>query len=111
MDSVNVIKNNRNFVKLVVAYSFVFGSQFGLMCFASNTFDPFGFSVGEIAIYNLGLYLIAGLCGGIFFGALVDRTHSYKALMCGISFMCAISMYLVILTLNQTAAGGSKRPV
>lgn len=65
----------------------------------SNLFDPFGYDVSELSFICL-LLLGAGVFGAIIVGAIIDRTHAYKAAMITLTAMIALSTFMVIATLT-----------
>ena len=93
------MKENPNFLILLIAYSLPSGSFLAVGALMSNVFDPFGFLPSEIAFLCLGLLAI-GVTGAVVFGLFLDKTKLYKITMhvTMVVVIVAISSCNVVLT-------------
>ena len=96
--SVTVLKDNPNFLKLLIAYAFPFGSFLAVGSLLSNVFDPLGFTASEVAYSSLGL-LLCGVIGALVFGAILDKTQKFKITMLTLTFMMAVVTSILIVVL------------
>ena len=93
------MRENKNFLLLLIAVSLPFGTQQAVQILISNLFEPFGYTSSEIAFIAVKL-IIVGVVGAIIMGALVDRTHKYKLTMHLITISATIAILLVIAALT-----------
>ena len=97
-ESVKAMKENKNFLLLVIAVALPFGTFNSIQILISNLFEPFGYSSSDIAFITLKL-LLAGITGAILIGIIIDKTQKYKLSMNTITFNCTIIIILVICAL------------
>ena len=90
------LRENPNFLILLVAYCLPSGSFLAVGALMSNVFDPYDFLPAEIAFLSLGLLLV-GVTGAVLFGLFLDKTKLYKITM-------HITMVLVILSIGSVVA-------
>ena len=72
-----MIKENSNFLLLLIVVALPFGSFNSIQILISNLFEPFGYTSSEIAFVALWL-LLAGVLGALVIGSVVDKTHRFK---------------------------------
>ena len=96
--SVTVLKENPNFLKLLIAYAFPFGSFLAVGSLLSNVFDPLGFTASEVSYSSLAL-LLCGVLGAVIFGAILDKTHKFKITVNVLTFMMAVLTTWLIVVL------------
>ena len=97
--SLAVLRANRDFLLLLIAYALPYGSFLAIGALMSNVFDPFGFEPSEIAFVLLAL-LLTGVIGAVVTGAFLDKTKLYKVSMHAITFLIALSTSVLIATLS-----------
>ena len=100
LEAFKALKENHNFLLLIIAYGLIFGSYIAIGTLVSNLFDPFGYDVSDLSYVCLRL-LGAGVIGAIVVGAVIDQTQDYKSMMGKITLMIAASTYMVIATLKN----------
>lgn len=94
--SLQVLRENQNFLLLLIAYSVPFGSFMAAGAVLSNVFDPFGFTPSEVSFISLGL-LTTGVVGAVTVGAFLDKFKMYK-----ISMILASGVVVILTALLST---------
>lgn len=93
-----LLRDNKNFTLLLIAFSLPFGSFLAVGSLMSNIFDPFGFKPSAVAFVSLGL-LVAGVTGAVIFGILLDKFKLYKFLMSFCAGVVCIASSLLMATM------------
>ena len=74
------LKENPNFLLLVLAFAIPFGAFMSIGALISNIYDPYDYAPQELA-YMLILMLLTGVVGSIVVAVFVDKTGWYKYTM------------------------------
>ena len=78
--SFRALKENPNFLLLVIAFAIPYGAAISFGAVMSNIFTPFGYAPTELAFVAL-IMLITSVIGSVTAGAFVDKTGWYKYTM------------------------------
>ena len=97
--TLKVLRENSNFLILLIAYALPSGSFLAVGGLMSNIMDPFGFLPSEIAFICLGL-LFSGVLGAVLIGFFLDKTKLYKCSMGSTAFIITVGSILIIGTLH-----------
>ena len=97
--SFKALKDNPNFLLLVIAFALPFGSVLAIGALMSNIFVPFGYAPNELAFIAL-VMLLSGVVGSIVTGAIVDKTGWYKYPMNFIGFSVITATVMIMLALT-----------
>ena len=88
------MRQNSNFVLLIIAFGLVLGQNFTIGSLVSNLLDPFGLN-GSQASFTMLPLLFCGLIGALSSGIFVDKTKKYKCALqtvtMGIAFFIALA--------------------
>jgi len=93
-----LLRDNKNFTLLLIAFSLPFGSFLAVGSLMSNIFDPFGFNASGVAFVSLGL-LVSGVIGAVIFSILLDKYKLYKFLMSFCAGVVCIATTLLMTTM------------
>ena len=103
-----LLRDNKNFTLLLVAFSLPFGSFLAVGSLMSNIFDPFGFKPSAVAYVSLAL-LVSGVIGAVIFGCLLDKWKLYKLLMSICASIVCIATCLLMTIMYMLP--GVKAPI
>ena len=94
-----MVKSNKNFLLLNLAYGLPYGAYISVGTLCSNIFTPFGYTASDIAFIVLAL-MVTGTIGGIIIGAVMDRTQNFRCAMLTINSIIIICCPVILVALT-----------
>jgi Na+/melibiose symporter-like transporter len=91
IDEAHTLLKNKNFVIIAVVFSLTMATQNTFGIIVDSLFSPFGLDSTDFSIIG-GSVIGVGLMSAIAFGAILDRTHKFKASILVIAG-CVIALF------------------